>query len=323
MIRMCSLGVRWLLAGEHKLLGAQHGCFGVSSVRFCVVRRCSDGYRGALKCGDGSGACQGPAAGPRDCFRGAACTLPGGPDRCRSFTGDGADGVAAASGSEGIKSGNRAAASMVTRHLKDRTAISWNPTNGNMVLAGQLLHIKGAGRDLGIGWRYNSLNDARPTLSVGASEAAVTVGADLSVTYTAPDGGTYRFAKSGPTVWTMPPGLNATITSSTSTAVSIRFNDTGYSNDYVKVGSVFRLVSENDQNAAAPNKITYTYNAAGLLTTINDTIGGRPVTFSYDDPNNPEQPSRIHDDAEVRDIWFEYNGPGGAMSEITDANGEV
>lgn len=184
-----------------------------------------------------------------------------------------------ASGSDGIKSGNRAAASMVTRQLTDRTAISWNPTNGNMVLAGQLLHIKGAGRDLGIGWRYNSLNDARPTLSVGATEAAVTVGADLSVTYTAPDGGTYRFAKSGPTVWTMPPGLNATITSSTSTAVSIRFNDTGYSNDYAKVGSVFRLVSENDQNAAAPNKITYTYDAAGLLSTINDTIGGRPVSF--------------------------------------------
>ncbi len=192
-----------------------------------------------------------------------------------------------------------------------------------MVLAGQLLHIKGAGRDLGIGWRYNSLNDARPTLSVGASEAAVTVGADSSVTYTAPDGGTYKFVPAGAGAVTMPPGLNATITNLTSTAVTIRFNDTGYSNDYAKVGSVFRLVSENDQNPSAPNKITYTYDTAGLLTSITDTIGGRPVTFSYDDPNNPEQPSQIHDDAEVRDIWFEYNGPGGAMSEITDANGEV
>jgi RHS repeat-associated protein len=228
-----------------------------------------------------------------------------------------------ASGPDGIKSGNRSAASMVTRHLTDRTAISWNPTNGNMVLAGQLLHIKGAGRDLGIGWRYNSLNDARPTLSVGASEAAVMVGADNTVTYTAPDGGTYKFVPAGVGAWTMPPGLNATITNLTSTAVTIRFNGTGYSNDYAKVGSVFRLVAENDQNASAPNKITYTYDTAGLLTTINDTIGGRPVTFSYDDPNNPEQPSQIHDDAEVRDIWFEYNGPGGAMSEITDANGEV
>jgi hypothetical protein len=111
-----------------------------------------------------------------------------------------------ASGPDGIKSGNRSAAAMVTRHLTDMTANSWNPTNGNVVLTGQLLHVKGAGRDLGIGWRYNSLNDTRPTLSVGAAEAAITVGADNSVVYTAPDGGTYTFAPAGAGAWTMPPG---------------------------------------------------------------------------------------------------------------------
>ncbi len=228
-----------------------------------------------------------------------------------------------ASGPDASKSGNRSAASMVTRHLTDRTTVSWNPTNGNVVLAGQLLHVKGAGVDLGIGWRYNSLNDARPTLSVGTAESAVTVGTDNSVTYIAPDGGAYKFVPAGAGAWTMPRGLNATITTFSSTAVTIRFNDTGFSNEYQLAGSTFRLAYQNDQNPTAPNRITYTYNAAGRLTTINDTIGGRPVTFSYNDANNPEQPSQIHDDALSRDIYFEYFGPGGAMSEISDAAGEV
>jgi RHS repeat-associated protein len=228
-----------------------------------------------------------------------------------------------ASGPDGITSGMRSAAAMVTRHLTDMTALAWNPTNGNLLLTGQLLHVKGAGRDLGIGWRYNSLNDARPTLSVGAKEAAVTVGADSSVVYTAPDGGTYKFVPAGPGAWTMPPGLNATITTFTANAVTIRFNDTGFSNEYQLAGSTFRLAYQNDQNPTAPNRITYTYNAAGQLTTINDTIGGRPVTFFYNDPNNAEQPSQIHDDALSRNIYFEYSGPGGAMSKITDATGAV
>ncbi|SEF12092.1 YD repeat-containing protein [Arthrobacter alpinus] len=226
-----------------------------------------------------------------------------------------------ATGPDGIKSGNRGAAAMVTRHLTDMTAISFNPTNGNVVLTGQLLHVKGAGHDLGIGWRYNSLNDTRPTLSVGGAEGSITVGTDNSVIFTAPDGGTYTFVSTGAGAWSMPPGLNASITNFTTTAVTIRFNDTGYSNQYQKVGSVFRLVSEDDQNATTPNKITYTYNGAGLLTTINDSIGGRPVTFTYADPNNAEQPSAIHDDALSRTISLEYDGPSGAMSKITDATG--
>ena len=73
---------------------------------------------------------------------------------------------------------------MLTRHLTDLSTLSFNPSNGNVALAGQLLHVKGANRDLTLSWRYNSLNDARPTLSVGANEAAITVGGDNSVVYT-------------------------------------------------------------------------------------------------------------------------------------------
>lgn len=43
----------------------------------------------------------------------------------------------------GINSGFRKAASMVCRHLTDMTAFGWNASNGNVVLAGQPLHVKG------------------------------------------------------------------------------------------------------------------------------------------------------------------------------------
>ncbi|MDY7542127.1 RHS repeat-associated core domain-containing protein [Cryobacterium sp. 5B3] len=226
-----------------------------------------------------------------------------------------------ASGPDGSKSGNRDVSMMVSRHLTDFSALGWNPTNGNMVLTGQLLNVHGVGRDLTVGWRYNSLNDARPTLSVGGAETALTVAADNTVTYTAPDGGTYAFVPAGTGQWTMPPGLNATITTFTTTTVTIRFNDTGFTNDYVYDGSKFALKYANDQNATAPNRITYTYNASGLLAQIDDTVGGRPVKFFYEDPANPGQPSRITDDALSRTISIAYGGPSGAMSTITDATG--
>lgn len=230
--------------------------------------------------------------------------------------------LAPPSGANGINSGNRKAASMVSRHLTDLSSIGWNPTNGNLVLTGQLLHVKGAGRDLAFGFRYNGLNDVRPTLSVGHDEGSVIVGADNSVTYTAADGGTYKFVPSG-SAWTMPPGLNASITSFSTSAVDIRFNDTGYTNEYTKdAGGASVLSSEDDQNPASPNKITYTY-AGGLLSTINDTVGGRPVTFYYLDSRNPGQPSKITDDSLSRTILIEYAGPNGAMSKITDTTGAV
>lgn len=226
-----------------------------------------------------------------------------------------------ASGPDGIKSGIRGVSSMQTRHLTDLSALSWNPPNGNVVLTGQLLNVHGVGRDLTLAWWYNSLNDTRPTLSVGGVEAAISVATDNSVTYTAPDGGTYKFAAAGSGQWSMPPGLNATITAFSSTAVTIRFNDTGYSNEYQYDGTNFVLKYANDQNATAPNRITYTYDTAGLLTTIDDTVGNRPVKFRYNDSRNPEQPSRIIDDSLSRTIDVEYGGPNGAMSKIIDATG--
>ncbi|GAA3324735.1 hypothetical protein [Paeniglutamicibacter sulfureus] len=86
-----------------------------------------------------------------------------------------------------------------------------------------------------------AINDHCPTFSEGTTETALEVGADDSVTYTAPDGGTYKFVPTTGGGWTRPAGLNSTITTFSATAVTLRFNDSGETNFYQNVGEVFRL----------------------------------------------------------------------------------
>nr|WP_232223573.1 hypothetical protein [Arthrobacter sp. FB24] len=159
-----------------------------------------------------------------------------------------------ATGANGAASGNRGAASMVSHSLSDAAVLGWNPTNGNIVLTGDLLRLKGVSRDMEVKWRYNSLNDVRPTLSVGTQEAGVRADASNNITYTAADGGEYTFVPNGSGGWTAPPGLNASIRSFDPFTVTIRFNDTGNSNQYIKSGAVYVLRNEDDPYSDLPNR---------------------------------------------------------------------
>ncbi|WP_043429303.1 RHS repeat-associated core domain-containing protein [Arthrobacter sp. FB24] len=227
--------------------------------------------------------------------------------------------LAPATGANGVASGNRAAASMVTRQLSDAAALSWNPTNGNIVLTGDLLHLKGVTRDMDVKWRYNSLNDVRPTLSVGTREAGVRVDASNNITYTAADGGEYTFVPDGAGGWTRPAGLNASIRSLSATNLNINFDDTGYGNGYVKSGDVYVLRSEDDHYGDLPNRASY-YDTDGRLSASSDNRN-QIINYVYQDANNEEQPSQIIDTTINRAINIEYNGGSGRMSKITNASG--
>jgi RHS repeat-associated protein len=225
-----------------------------------------------------------------------------------------------AAGPNGILSGSRKAAGMVGRDLTDRMKLAWNPTSGNILVTGKLLHLAGNDRGIDLAWRYNSINDDRPTLSEGTSESAVTVGADNSVTYTAPDGGTYKFVPKTGGGWTRPPGLNATVTALSATAVTLRFNDNGYNNFYENVGGVYRLAFASDRYAATADRMAYAYDTDGRLETIT-LANGRQVLFEYTDADNTGQPSTITDQSLNRVITIDYDS-NGRMQDLTDAAGE-
>lgn len=226
-----------------------------------------------------------------------------------------------ASGPNCAASGQRSGSRSITHALTDRSQLLLNPVNGNLNLTGTLLHLKGVGQDVTVSWRYNGLNDTRPTLSTGLFETALQPWSDGSFTYVAPDGGCYKFTKSGIT-WPVPAGINATLTSSGSTTMNLRFNPGGITNTYTLVAGVWQLSKSTDASSATiPNTVSYTYSG-NLLSSITDTQG-RQITFAYTDPNNPSQPSSITDTSLGRTINLVYGGPSGALSSITDATGAV
>lgn len=228
--------------------------------------------------------------------------------------------LSAASGPNGHLAGERKAAQMPTRNLTDAIQLAWNPATGNVVLTGKLLHLEGADRDIDLSWRYNSINDTRQTLSQGTAETALQVAADNAVTYTAPDGGTYKFVPKAGGGWTMPAGLKASITAFSATAVTLRFNDTGETNFYQNVDGVYRLAHTGHHYSAAADRVAYAYDTDNRLASIT-TPNGRQVTFAYLDADNTEQPSKITDQSLGRTVWIDYDYDG-TMDSLTDAAGE-
>ncbi len=233
-------------------------------------------------------------------------------------------------GNNGIAAGDRSAAAMVSHQLTDQIRSAWNPTTGNMLLTGKLLALPGiAGTGVNISWRYNSINDLRPTLSVGRYENALQVQANGDVRYIDATGGINTFGNLGGGQYSMPPGVNATLTKSTSNAIDqyrLRFNTTSITNLYMGDGAIYPLTAVRDStsdtpNAAPRNGTTVDY-ANGRISGITDSQG-RTISFAYNDTRNLVQPSLITDNSLNRTIALVYGGPGGALTQITDTAGGV
>ncbi|MDQ0028488.1 RHS repeat domain-containing protein [Arthrobacter bambusae] len=211
---------------------------------------------------------------------------------------------------------------MIDHQLTDLAKLSFNPTNGNAVLTGKLLHVQGALLDVNVGWRYNSLTDTRPTLNVGTQETTLMTGPGTGAyTYVADDGGWYTFTPDGAGGFITPPGIRATLTGSGS-YFSLQFNDSLLTNQYQLSGNNLVLTGTNNPYGGVVFAVDYFYNANGLLDHTTDTEN-RTVSYAYTDPNNSSQPSTITDNSLGRSISIAYGGPGGAMSSITDATADT
>lgn len=101
--------------------------------------------------------------------------------------------------------------------------------------------------------------------------------------------------------------------------MTLRFNDTGHTNYYEKVGGVFRLAFAGDQYSNAADRIAYAYDSYGRLATIT-LANGRQVLFEYNDPDNTGQASKITDQSLNRSITIVYRSDG-RIRDITDAAG--
>jgi RHS repeat-associated protein len=227
----------------------------------------------------------------------------------------------AAHGGNCTLAGDRAGAKAVSHALTDRSKLDFSPVTGDALLTGQLLHVSGIDQDTNVVWRYNAINDTRPTLNLGFFDSALVLNGDGSLNYTAPDGGCYKFAQSGST-WMAPAGINAAITSPSTGVYELTFYPSGLIYRFADDGSgTLTLVQSRDKYATGANAISYAYGS-GHLVTITDTRG-KTISFAYTDVNNPTQPSKISDNSLGRTVTIAYGGPNGAMSQITDATGAL
>jgi RHS repeat-associated protein len=232
-------------------------------------------------------------------------------------------------------SGDRSSNQLLKRSLTDRITAGVNPTNGNLLLTQGLLSINGIGPKLNIGFRYNSLNDNRPTLNVGLFEAQLFRLPNDLFTYTDPTGTAFNYGvlTGFPGKYNVPQDINAhltrTVNGSPNAAISngatyeLVFHPSQTKNVYVSDGANVKLVRTEDPTGQ--NDITYTYGTGaggGKLTSITDTQG-RVVNFGYSNSPNPTQPTTITDTSLNRTITMEYNGPNGALTKVTDATGAV
>ena len=243
--------------------------------------------------------------------------------------------------SDGSPTGDQGRFSFQDQKLTDRLELKVNVANGNLLVRGTDLQIRGTGADLTVDRYYNSRSTAVSTLGKGwtlstAQDVKVSYSksdhSTADVTYAAPSGFTARFINSGANAWRTPPSLDAKLTRNTSTGeLRLKFDKSEASFYFAdSTGRLLRTVDKND------NKITFGYDGSGNATTITDTQGrvttlayasgrlasvtdstGRAVTYTYNASQNLETVT----DAAGGVTRFDYTGD--RLTRITTPEGRV
>jgi YD repeat-containing protein len=160
--------------------------------------------------------------------------------------------------------------------VNDRTSVSVNVANGNLLVSAQDLSINGVGLGLDVTRTYNGLSEdltgpigPRWTLSAVGGVNKLASGDRI---YTAPSGYHVVFRQISTGVWQTPPGIDATYEAG-AFGERLTFHDTGEKLYFDAAG---HLARDEDQNGS---HIDYVYTA-GRLTSIIDSQG-RTHSLAY------------------------------------------
>ncbi|MEU4618519.1 RHS repeat-associated core domain-containing protein [Actinoplanes sp. NPDC023801] len=222
--------------------------------------------------------------------------------------------------SDGSPTGEQGRFSFQEQKLTDRLELKVNVANGNLLVMGADLKIRGTGTDFTLDRYYNSRNTSTTTLgkgwSLGTAQDVKLVysksdHSTADVTYHAPSGFTAKFINSGTNAWRTPPSIDAKLTRNTSTGeLRLKFDKSEASFYYAdSTGRLLRSVDKND------NKITFEYDGSGNVTTITDTQN-RVTTLAYASGRLASAT-----DSTGRRVSYTYNGSQNLETVTDTANG--
>lgn len=173
--------------------------------------------------------------------------------------------------------GARSFYKLETTRLNDRTLLSVNVANGNLVLEADDLQVKGTGLNLDVSRVYNNLSSSSGDFGNGW---LMTTGRDVGlqlgsgqITFTGPGGYQALFTGNGPT-YTSPPGIDADLTKNGDGTFTLKFHQSSETLNFTSGGF---LTTDKDRNG---NTLSFFYDSNNALSSIRDTQG-RVTTFGY------------------------------------------
>jgi RHS repeat-associated protein len=210
-----------------------------------------------------------------------------------------------------------------SQQLTDRSGLSVNVANGNLVVTGNDLQIQGTGLSLSVERFYNSLGvgnayqvGAFGTWLMGSGVDEHLTVVDNHVDFQAPGGADETFYGNGSGGFTPPPGANANLVQNSNGSYTLTFDSSG---EQLNFNSSGYLTSDVDRNG---DTLTYTMSGTNLGS-ITDTQG-RMITFAYGSTVGSNLITSITDPT-GREWQYAYTSANGfaELTQYTDSNGKV
>ncbi|MDQ2738187.1 MAG: DUF6531 domain-containing protein [Actinomycetota bacterium] len=186
-----------------------------------------------------------------------------------------------------------------------------NVGNGNLVITGKDLTIKGPGLSLNLTRFYNALSSGTGafgpgwTMSTGRDVGLTFAGGN--VTFTGPSGFQVTYAPAAGGGYVMPTNINADLKHNSDGTYTITYRSNNEKLTFTAGGFLTR---DSDRNG---NALVLGYNADNTLASVTDTAG-RVTTFQYNGPSGGGGRITGLTDPSGRMVTYGYDGSGNLTS---------